>query len=136
MSGKNKTKLDLTAPSGPLQDPFADLTGLDLPEAAQPEATPSVALPKEVPIRAGKRGRVLLRRETAHRGGKTVVVVYDIPVSCDREEIETLARDLRKHCGCGGTVREREIEIQGDQPGKIRTFLESVGFRVAGVRSA
>jgi translation initiation factor 1 (eIF-1/SUI1) len=36
-------------------------------------------------------------------------------------------------CGCGGTTRERAIEIQGDQPGRIRELLEQEGFRVAGV---
>ena len=48
--------------------------------------------------------------------------------------IEELSRKLRKACGCGGTVREREIEIQGDQPDKIRALLENEGFRVAGIR--
>jgi len=32
-------------------------------------------------------------------------------------------------------VREREIEIQGDQAARVCEFLERAGFRVAGVRS-
>jgi translation initiation factor 1 (eIF-1/SUI1) len=32
----------------------------------------------------------------------------------------------------GGTVQDRAIEIQGDQPGKIRA-IEAEGFLVAGV---
>jgi translation initiation factor 1 len=80
-----------------------------------------------------KLGRVVLRREKAHRGGKTVIVVYDFSPQITGKRIEELATMLKKVCGCGGTVKGREIEIQGDQPGKIRTLLEAEGFRVAGV---
>jgi translation initiation factor 1 (eIF-1/SUI1) len=30
-------------------------------------------------------------------------------------------------------VRGREIELQGDNPQRVRAFFESAGFRVAGV---
>lgn len=106
-------------------NPFASLSidNLPLGEAAQPKAGP-----------ARKWGRVVLRRETAHRGGKTVVVIYDFAPSISRQSIEDLARRLRQACGCGGTARERTIEIQGDQVTKIRTLLEKEGFRVAGIK--
>jgi translation initiation factor 1 len=48
-------------------------------------------------------------------------------------DLEELARRLRGACGCGGSVQERTIEMQGDQPAKIRAFLEGEGFRVGGV---
>ena len=78
-------------------------------------------------------GRVVLRREKARRGGKTVVVVSGFLPSISGGRIEELARDARRHCGCGGTVRDREIELQGDQPGAVRQFFEFSGFKVAGV---
>lgn len=77
--------------------------------------------------------RVVLRREKAQRGGKTVIVVHDFASQITGRRIEELATKLKKSCGCGGTVKGREIEIQGDQPGKIRELLEAEGFRVAGV---
>jgi translation initiation factor 1 len=80
-----------------------------------------------------KKGRVVLRREKAQRGGKTVVVVSDFEGHITDKEIECLARDARQSCGCGGTVRGREIELQGDNAPKVRAFFESEGFRVAGV---
>ena len=80
-----------------------------------------------------KMGRVVLRREKAQRGGKTVVVVSDFEARISEAEIEDLARKARQACGCGGTVREREIELQGDNAPKVRTFFEGAGFRVAGV---
>ena len=78
-------------------------------------------------------GRVVLRREKAQRGGKTVVVVSDFEDRIPDSEIEDLAKKARQACGCGGTVRGREIELQGDNVPNVRAFFESVGFRVAGV---
>ncbi len=85
------------------------------------------------PAKPKKLGRVVLRRETAHRGGRTVIVIHDFPTSLTKGALDDLARDLRHAIGTGGTVRERTIEMQGDQPGKIRAFLERAGFQVAGV---
>jgi translation initiation factor 1 len=81
-----------------------------------------------------RRGRVVLRRETAHRGGKTVIVVDDFASFIPTSLIEELGRKLRNACGCGGTVRERSIELQGEQAARIRTLLEREGFQVAGVK--
>lgn len=97
------------------------------------EKLTSAGLPPGPELPAPKRGRVVLRKETAHRGGKTVIVVYDFPPQVTGRQIEDYATKLKKACGCGGTVKDRQIEIQGDQPGKIRALLEVEGFRVAGV---
>jgi translation initiation factor 1 len=88
----------------------------------------------ELPVTPPKRGRVVLRRETAHRGAKTVIVVLDFAPQITGKQIEDFATKLKKSCGCGGTVKGREIEIQGDQPGKIRALLDAEGFQVAGVK--
>jgi len=103
-------------------NPFSALSGEGLP-AGKADA------PKPV-----KLGRVVLRKEKAHRGGKTVIVVHDFAPQITGTQIETFAGQLKKACGCGGTVKDRTIEIQGDQPGKIRTLLEAEGFQVAGIR--
>jgi translation initiation factor 1 len=76
---------------------------------------------------------VVLRRETAHRGGKVVVFIDDFAPHISLAAIEELGRRLRNACGCGGTVRGRGIELQGNQPAKIRAFLEAEGFQVAGI---
>lgn len=105
------------------------LSGLNLrplPPAPTKPAPAEPPKPKEL-------GRVVLRRETAHRGGRTVIVVHDFPPALTKPALEDLARDLRHAVGTGGTLRERTIEMQGDQPAKIRAFLEKLGFQVAGV---
>ena len=81
-----------------------------------------------------KMGRVLLRRETAHRGGKTVVVVYDFASHLPLSVIEKVAKKLRAACSTGGTVKDRTIEIQGEQVAKVRATLEAEGFIVGGVK--
>lgn len=80
----------------------------------------------------GKPGRVVLRREKAHRGGKTVLVLDGFGSQHSEAAIEALGKRLRSGCGCGGTVRGRVVELQGDQPGRVRAFLEGEGFQVAG----
>ncbi len=108
-------------------NPFANLQIDNLPLGEeQAAATPLKAKPAH--------GRVVLRRETAHRGGKIVIVIHDFAAHISTQSIEDLARRLRSACGCGGTTRQRTIEIQGNQVEKVRSLLEQEGFRVAGVK--
>ena len=126
-----KPKLDLTPTGAGLSNPFAALDIAGLP-AGESVPAPMPAKPGEPP-KPSKFGRVVLRREKAHRGGKTVIVIHDFAPNIGLPYIESLAGKLKAACGCGGTVKEREIEIQGDQPSRIRALLEAEGFRVAGV---
>lgn len=122
-----KPRIDTSGNQAAFQSPFAALQMEGLPAApSQPEReTPAVA--------PTKMGRVVLRREKAQRGGKTVVVVSDFEDRISHAEIEDLAKKARQACGCGGTVRGREIELQGDNAPMVRSFFASAGFRVAGV---
>ena len=111
------------------QNPFGALEGLrgDLP-AVPPAAAPST-VPGHKPAEAKKnRGRVDIRRTTAGRGGKTVTVV-DGFVGIGLPEKESLAKTMQKTCGCGGTVKDGRIEIQGDKREEIARVLEAAGFR-------
>ena len=128
--GRKPQKLDFTPSGASLNNPFASLesSGLPLGKDVPPPAPQSDAAPKP-----SKFGRVVLRREKAHRGGKTVIVIDDFASNISLRYIDELAGRLKAACGCGGTTRERSIEIQGDQPARIRTFLEQEGFRVAGI---
>lgn len=116
------------------QPPLASLGAL-LPEL--PAGLPATAAPAAASSPAPtlwKLGRVVLRRETARRGGKTVIVIHDFATHLPAVVIEETAQKVRAACGCGGTVRGRTVEIQGDQPAKVRAALEAQGFQVAGVR--
>ena len=127
-----RKRLDTTGPQAPLGGLDAAFAGLTLPDDL-PAAPP--APPASAPAAATwKMGRVVLRREKAHRGGKTVIVIDDFATHLPPSVIETVARKVRAACGCGGTVRDRRVEIQGDQPAKIRALLVAEGFQVAGVK--
>ena len=138
MRPEPKKRIDTNAAetSRPLLN--AAFSGLDLPGLpAAPDVDPNAtekATPPAAPEKLWKMGRVVLRREKAHRGGKTVIVVHDFATHLPLSVIESVAKKIRAACGCGGTVKDRTIEIQGDQPARIRAALEAEGFQVAGVR--
>jgi translation initiation factor 1 len=107
--------------------PFAALKHVGLPPtpAIQIEGTPR----NTVPLALKKnRGRVDIIRQTAHRGGKTVTVVTGF-TGIGLAEKETLAKEMQKACGAGGTVKEGRIEIQGDQREVVARILTNAGFR-------
>jgi translation initiation factor 1 len=112
------------------QNPFGALGGLNLPSRPVPPAAPTPAGGRSAPVPAPakNRGRVDIRRETGGRGGKTVTVV-DGFVGIGLPEKEQLAKKMRAACGCGGTVKDGAIEIQGDQRETIARILTEAGFR-------
>lgn len=108
-------------------NPFAALNNAGLPSANPAPA--SGAQPSAVRVPSAKnRGRVDIRRTTAGRGGKTVTLVSGF-VGIGLPEKESLAKKMRNACGCGGTVKDGNIEIQGDQRDKIAAILAEAGFR-------
>jgi len=73
-------------------------------------------------------GTVRLRRETKGRGGGTVIVISGIPLT--GAALKELAGALKKRCGCGGTIKDGIIEIQGDHRDTLLLELETRGYRV------
>lgn len=111
-------------------NPFGALSAAGLPVApkvviAQASAAGAA---KTKPEPAKNRGRVDIKRETGGRGGKTVTVVSGF-VGIGLPEKEQLAKKMRAACGCGGTVKDGAIEIQGDQRETVARILSEAGFR-------
>ena len=71
-------------------------------------------------------GQVRVGRETKGRKGKGVTVVTGLPLAA--AQLEELAKQLKKRCGSGGTVREGVIEVQGDHRDLLVAELERLGF--------
>lgn len=113
------------------QNPFGALSAAGLPASANPPAgTPASGAPRSAPSapQPKNRGRVDIKRTTAGRGGKTVTLVTGF-VGIGLPEKESLCKKMRSACGCGGTVKDGDIEIQGDQRDKIAAILTTAGFR-------
>jgi translation initiation factor 1 len=73
-------------------------------------------------------GIVRVRRERKGHGGKTVTVIDGVTGS--EAELTTLAQQLKKLCGTGGTVKDGNIEIQGDHCEKVIAKLTALGYKV------
>jgi translation initiation factor 1 len=98
-------------------NPFGNLSSQGLP--------PGNELP---PPPKKSRGRVDIIRQKAGRGGKTVTVVTNF-VGIGLPEKTALAKAMQKSCGCGGTVKDGRIEIQGDKREEVARILTEAGFR-------
>jgi translation initiation factor 1 len=124
--GKAKhNKIPISKPQAPLASPFANLALSGLPEAPEPAKSPE-------PSPAPKTRRAVLRKEKSGRGGKIVIVIDSFDPPLDPMELESLAKALRKQCGCGGTVREGKIELQGDRLEAFRQALQSHNITARG----
>lgn len=73
---------------------------------------------KAVPVRVG--------RETKGRGGKGVSVITGLRLSV--AELDAMAKELKRRCGTGGTVKDGAIEIQGDHRDTLVAWLRERGF--------
>ncbi|PHM60283.1 stress response translation initiation inhibitor YciH [Xenorhabdus ishibashii] len=80
------------------------------------------------PSRPKGDGIVRIQRQTSGRKGKGVCVITGI--DADDQTLAKLAAELKKKCGCGGSVKEGEIEIQGDKRDLLKQLLEAKGMKV------
>ncbi|MFS1444471.1 MULTISPECIES: stress response translation initiation inhibitor YciH [unclassified Vibrio] len=71
---------------------------------------------------------VRIQKETKGRKGKGVSVVTGLDL--DDAPLKLMAAELKKVCGCGGSVKDGNIEIQGDARDKIKAHLEKKGYKV------
>lgn len=80
-----------------------------------------------------KQQKLRIRLETKHRGGKAVTLVYGFIGK--EEDMEELGKKLKNYCGTGGSAKDGEIIIQGDQREKVLQWLlknEYTGSKKAG----
>lgn len=84
--------------------------------------------PKEVAERPKGDGIVRIQRQTSGRKGKGVSLITGIDGSDD--DLNKLAAELKKKCGCGGSVKDGVIEIQGGKRDLIKSLLEAKGMKV------
>ena len=67
-------------------------------------------------------------RDSKRRRGKTVTVVGGL--QHDPATLERLLKQLKQQCGAGGTVKDGELEIQGDHRQRVAEALAALGYKI------
>ncbi len=67
-----------------------------------------------------------VKLETKHRAGKMVTLVDGFVGTA--EDAEKLGKQLKNVCGTGGSVKDGEIIVQGDQRDKVVQYLLKNGY--------
>jgi len=73
-------------------------------------------------------GVVRVSREKKGRKGKGVTLISGVPL--DENKLRNLAKQFKRRCGAGGTVKDRVIEIQGDHRDVLIEELKKQGYTV------
>lgn len=61
------------------------------------------------------------------RGKSILTVILNLNMSS--MEMTELASGIKKALGCGGTVKDDEIEVQGDKVDQVRKYLKEKGIK-------
>jgi translation initiation factor 1 len=70
--------------------------------------------------------KLRIRLETKHRAGKAVTLITGFIGT--EADLEILGKQLKNHCGTGGSAKDAEIIVQGDQRTKILPWLIKNGY--------
>jgi translation initiation factor 1 len=71
--------------------------------------------------------KLKVRLDTRHRAGKAVTLVEGF---IGKEEgLEDLGKKLKSFCGTGGSAKDGEIIVQGDQREKVMQWLLKNGYK-------
>ena len=124
MSKKNKIKVEGSDALG--ANPFTALDEAGFPEVdirPRPQSSQIKSAEKK------SNGRVKVCREKAGRGGKIVTTLKDFPSHIPLNTLEAMTFELKKTCACGGTLKGRVVELQGDVCDRVSAELKLRGYQ-------
>ena len=85
------------------------------------------ALARGVPDLTASEQDVRIQASRKGRKGKTVTVITGFKAK--NETLVELVKKLKSQCGTGGTVKENEIESQGEHTQKLLQILTQLGYK-------
>lgn len=125
----SKKRIDTTPRDTTSEQSLGDIlrnAGVHIPEE---HSTPKKQSPRTPEPKATVQKEPLhLRIEKKGRGGKVVTIVSGF--TGNTGAIEDLAAKLKSQCGTGGSVKDREIVMQGDLRTKLDGLLKGHGYRM------
>lgn len=90
-------------------------------------AAAEAAIERPVPELPPQQQQVRVQASRKGRKGKTVTVITGFQAK--PETLTALLKTLKAQCGAGGTVKDNELEIQGDHGPKIVQVLQQQGYK-------
>lgn len=134
MARETKQRIATEAATELRTNPFASLefAGRELAEKGRDTrlACPPQSKRTSEPLVPTPGEKLLLRRSTAHRGGKTVLVLEGFSPAWSAAKLEDLLHDLKTSLGCGGKSDNRTLELQGELADRLIPLLEDRGFSI------
>ena len=74
--------------------------------------------------------KLIVTIDRRNRGGKQVTLISGFVGTQD--DLAALGKTLKVKCGVGGSAKDGEITIQGDQRDKVTALLKEMGYNAKG----
>ena len=116
MSTSKRKDSDTNTPSGK-RIVYSEFGNVDNSAALQRGVAEVPPNQQNLKIEASRKGR----------GGKTVTIISGFQEK--PETLATLAKQLKAQCGTGGTVKDNQIEIQGEHKQKLLEIITKLGYK-------
>lgn len=71
--------------------------------------------------------KLRIRLDTKHRAGKAVTLITGFAGTAN--DLEELSKKLKNFCGTGGSAKDGEMIVQGDQREKVLQWLLKNGYK-------
>lgn len=85
------------------------------------------AVERAVPNLAPEQQDLRIQTTRSGRKGKTVTIVSGF--QHNSETLNRLLKKLKSHCGSGGTLKDNNLEIQGNHKEKLLETLTKMGYK-------